>query len=122
MTKLMSDLPTLSLQDVMTTLAKCIDAGNLDNDSILRFVSELTGVSEDGICQALDEGQLLAPFYEQKMQKQLSRERLIDIIHNYVSNDAEATELTYVQEALSQAGCDKQDAKELGLEWIWTED
>lgn len=45
----------------------------------------------------------------------VSKERVIAILRDYISNDAEAADPDYVAEALEQAGVTRTEATELGL-------
>ena len=48
--------------------------------------------------------------------------RLKDILLSYIGNDLEACDPAYVREVLSDiCGCDMEEIRELGLEWLWPE-
>lgn len=116
-----SDVNTISLKDVMNTLALFLDNGSYSNDELLYFVSYLTGLSEDKILETIEDNHLpdcndMDPV---PAAQGLTCERLKDMLRSYVSNDAEAAEPDYVREALSQAGCSEEEAQELGLGWIY---
>lgn len=48
-----SEMNTLSNRDVLRTLAQFMDNGSYDNEELLYFVSELTGLSEDKIMETI---------------------------------------------------------------------
>jgi len=48
----------------------------------------------------------------------LSRERILDLFVSYVSRDAEATELSYIYDALSFAGADDDEIRKLGFGYV----
>ena len=52
----------------------------------------------------------------------MTLERAIEILQTYVNNDAEIVERDYVRYALEAAGCSEEEAKELGLGWIFDDD
>ena len=53
---------------------------------------------------------------------QISQERLFDILKAYVSNDAEATEPSYVYDALTFAGCEPEEIEALGFGYVIPEE
>ena len=55
-------------------------------------------------------------------QDGFTKEDILSMFRSYVTNDAEAAELDYVQEALGFAGCSKEDAEKIGLGWVWPDD
>ena len=120
-----TEVSTISIKDVLNTLALFIDNGGYSDDELLYFVSYLTGISEDKILETIEENHLPDNSQDDELvqaSQGLSRERVMDMFRSYVSNDAEAAELDYVQEALTQAGCCKEDAKKLGLGWVFPEE
>ena len=108
-------MDTISKEDVLEVLDAFIRNGTYSYDELLCFASVLLGISEDAIMEALPEkkSDLDIP------DCLVSKERLRVILESYVSNDAEASELGYVQEALEQAGCDQEEAEKIGLGWVW---
>lgn len=52
--------------------------------------------------------------------KDISKERLVQIINNYISNDYEAAEGNYIKETLENVcGMNKEEAEALGLGYIF---
>lgn len=52
--------------------------------------------------------------------KEISKERLVQIINDYISNDYEAAEGNYIKEALENVcGMNKEEAEALGLGYIF---
>lgn len=50
----------------------------------------------------------------------MTKERVVSILISYISNDLEAADPAYVRETLTDiCGCDTQELKELGLDWLW---
>lgn len=125
MTNPCTEVSTISIKEVLNTLALFMDKGGYSDDELLYFVSCLTGISEDKIIETIEENHLPDNSQDDELvqaSQGLSRERVMDMFRSYVSNDAEAAELDYVQEALTQAGCSKEDAKMLGLGWIFPDE
>lgn len=125
MTNQCTEVSTISIKEVLNTLALFMDKGGYSDDELLYFVSCLTGISEDKIIETIEENHLPDNSQDDELvqaSQGLSRERVMDMFRSYVSNDAEAAELYYVQEALTQAGCSKEDAKMLGLGWIFPDE
>ena len=116
-----SDVNTISLIDVMNTLALFLENGSYSNDELLYFVSYLTGLSEDKILETIEDNSLpdSSGMDPVPAAQGLTCERLKDMFRSYVSNDAEAAEPDYVREALMQAGCSEEEAQELGLGWVY---
>lgn len=55
--------------------------------------------------------------------KEITKERVIQILQDYVYNDAEATELSYVREVLTGVcGCDEEEMRALGFGYIFDAD
>lgn len=120
-----SDVNTISLKDVLDTLALFMDNGGYSDEELLCFVSYLTGLSTDKILETIEDNHLPDDLDAEKKDpvpppQGLTRERVMDMFRAYVNNDAEAAEVDYVRDALGQAGCDRETAEALGLGWVFS--
>jgi hypothetical protein len=57
---------------------------------------------------------------ENREMGEITKERVIQILQDYVYNDSEATELSYVRDVLVNiCGCDEAEMRELGFGYIF---
>ena len=120
----LTEIPILSGKEVLNTLALFLENGSYDKEELLYFVSSLLGMSEDEILNQIEKNHLPDSEIMNEVLPEnqvIPRDQLMAMFTSYVNNDAEAADLEYVQNALEQVGCGKEDAKKLGLDWIWPE-